>query len=315
MDDLKRGLGATVCGWESGVGQGEAKDSAGENSRRPVCTRVQGASTGQDDAEPRGRPTLAIIIALARAVENEIIPRLLQARHDTEERMKAADKPTMQEEVVEFVELVLSGDEAAVQKHINRLRADGLSVETLYMELFTGAARRLGEFWTADRCNFVQVTLAVMTLQRLVHELGPDFQAEVPALLNGHSSLLLPLPGEQHNFGLSIVAQYFRRDGWDVCSDVIATSSALVDVVRNREFTMLGLSASCDIHLEAMASRIAMVRRATRNKTMVIMVGGHVFNEHPDLVAKVGADFSASDARKAVLRAREILERRILKVR
>lgn len=311
MDDLKRGLGATVCGWESGVGQGEKQESAREHSRRPV----QGECAGQDDAEPRGRPTLAIIIALARAVEHEIIPRLLQARHDTEERMKAADKPTMQEEVVEFVELVLSGDEAAVHKHINRLRADGHSVETLYLELFTGAARRLGEFWTADRCNFVQVTLAVMMLQRLVQELGPDFQAEVPALFNSHSTLLLPLPGEQHNFGLSIVAQYFRRDGWDVCSDVIASSSALVDVVRDREFTMLGLSASCDVHLEAMASRIAMVRRAMRNKTMVIMVGGHVFNEHPDLVAKVGADFSASDARKAVLRAREILERRVLKVR
>lgn len=311
MDEMKRGSGAAVCGWESGAVQGESRDSAQASSRRPA----QRAPGEQGDAEPRARPTLAIIIALARAVENEIIPRLLQARHDTEERMRAADKPTMPEEVVEFVELVLSGDETAVHKHIDRLRADGVTVETLYLELFTGAARRLGEFWTADRCNFVQVTLAVMLLQRLVHELGPDFQAEVPPLFNGHSSLLLPLPGEQHNFGLSIVAQYFRRDGWDVCSEMIGTTSALVDVVRERDFSMLGLSASCDSHLDVMASRIAMVRRSARNKSMVIMVGGHVFNEQPSLVAKVGADFSASDARKAVLTAREILERRLQKAR
>jgi len=312
MSDAKQGVGAPLGGWANGVDQADSQDSA----RAKGFRSTQVSSPSRQGAEPPARPALAIIVAMARAIENEVIPRLLQARHDAEVRMRASDKPTMREEVVEFAELVLSGDEAAVQKNINRLRFDGVSIETLYLELFTGTARRLGEFWTADRCNFVQVTLGMMLLQRLVQDLEADFQAEAPtAFFNGHSSLLLALPGEQHNFGLSIVAQYFRRDGWDVFGEMFASSGALVDMVRDHDFNMIGLSASCDVHLEAMASRIAMVRRASRNKSIVIMVGGHVFNEHPALVSRVGADMTAVDGRSAVLAARKMMEGRVLKVR
>jgi len=268
------------------------------------------AGAGSTAARVEHKSALALIIGLARAVENEIIPRLLEARRLAEDRIAAVEKPTMPEEVVEFVELVLSGNEAAVHRQIERMRTDGMSVETLYLDLFSGAARRLGEFWNADRCDFVQVTLAMMLLQRLVHDFAEEFQAESPPAHDGYSSLLLPIPGEQHNFGLAIVAQFFRRDGWDVCSDRLASSSALIDLVREREFGVIGLSASCDIHLEPLTSRIAMVRRVSRNRKAVIMVGGHVFNDRPDLVLKVGADFSAPDARVAVQKARQTLERR-----
>ncbi len=313
MSDAKQqGLGTPLCGWANGVDQADSQESA----RTKGFRSTQVSPPARQGTEAPARPALAVIVAMARAIENEIIPRLLQARHDAEVRMKALDKPTMPEEVVEFAELVLSGDEAAVQENVNRLREDGVSIETLYLELFTGTARRLGEFWTADRCNFVQVTLGMMLLQRLVRDLEADFQAEAPAaFFGGHSSLLLALPGEQHNLGLSIVAQYFRRDGWDVFGEMFTSSGALVDMVRDHDFNMIGLSASCDVHLEAMASRIAMVRRASRNKSIVIMVGGHVFNEHPALVSKVGADMTAVDGRSAVLAARTMMEGRILKVR
>jgi len=55
--------------------------------------------------------------------------------------------------------------------------------------------------------------------------------------------------------------------------------------------------------LEPLARTIHALRRASRNADIGVMVGGQVFNEHPEYVALVGADTTAADARQAALQA------------
>jgi methanogenic corrinoid protein MtbC1 len=43
------------------------------------------------------------------------------------------------------------------------------------------------------------------------------------------------------------------------------------------------------------------IRQASRNRDITVMVGGRLFLERPELVAKVGADAMATDARQAVM--------------
>jgi hypothetical protein len=48
------------------------------------------------------------------------------------------------------------------------------------------------------------------------------------------------------------------------------------------------------------------MRRASRNPALGVLVGGRVFVERPELVALVGADATASDARQAALQAESL---------
>jgi len=102
---------------------------------------------------------------------------------------------------------------------------------------------------------------------------------------------------------LLMVSEFFRRAGWDVWSNPSASSNSLIDIVRSEAFDMIGFSASTDKQIDLMSATIRSIRRKSCRQAMGVLVGGRVFNEHPDLAAMVGADLTASDGRQAVLQA------------
>ena len=177
-----------------------------------------------------------------------------------------------------------------------RCGSAGLPIETLYLDLLAPTARHLGDLWEADVCDFTQVTIGLGRLQQVLHELSHAFQSEMAAAASlGRRVLLIPVPGEQHSFGLFMVAEFFRRAGWDVCGTEVDTRQDLVRTMRDQSFAVVGLSASCGTRLDALAASIRAARRASRNRGVGVMVGGPLFVGHPELVAHVGADATALD--------------------
>ena len=163
--------------------------------------------------------------------------------------------------------------------------------------------------WKEDLCDFTQVTTGLWRLQQVLRELSSAFHDEVVGLDPNRYALLVPAPGEQHTFGLVMVAEFFRRAGWGVWSGTPESMADLLAMVRGEWFAVVGFSVATGSRLEALAAGIRRVRRASRNRNIGVMVGGPLFVEHPDLVAQVGADATASDGRQAVLNAAELLER------
>ena len=119
----------------------------------------------------------------------------------------------------------------------------------------------------------------------------------------GARVMLVPLPGENHTFGLSMVHDFFARAGWDAWTGAVESSAELATMVRNEWVAMLGFSLACDDQLEEVRTEIGRVRRASRNPNIAIMVGGPGFSADPTLAAQVGADGTATDGRQAVLQA------------
>jgi methanogenic corrinoid protein MtbC1 len=249
---------------------------------------------------------------LARTIEAEIIPRLMLAHAPPAEcpelpdlAGRAPDATT----VKEFTRLVIEEDAAVAAAYVEALRTQGTPLETLYMELITPAARRLGELWDADLCDFTEVTVGLWHLQQVLRGLSPAFREEARRPSNGRRVLLVPAPGEQHVLGVIIVGDYFRRAGWDVWGEPPATNDDLPEVVRNDWFDVVGLSVGCEVRVEMLAAEIRSIRRASCNRDVAVMVGGPLFSKHPDLVAAVGADATAKDGREAVQLADVLAER------
>jgi methanogenic corrinoid protein MtbC1 len=247
---------------------------------------------------------------LVRTIEVEVIPRLVLARR------AAGDAPPVAanghaapgcEDVAELAALALARDGSVASSYVAALRTRGMSVETLYLDLLAPAARHLGELWDEDRCSFSEVTLGLWRLHQVLRELSPAFQNVVEHRAHGLRALLAPAPGEQHTFGLSMVAEFFRRAGWDVWSGPVTSRQELVAMVGGEWFAVVGLSVSSERKLEEVAAGIRAIRRASRNRAIGVMVGGPVFLDHPDLVARVGADATAVDGRQAARQAHDLL--------
>jgi methanogenic corrinoid protein MtbC1 len=244
---------------------------------------------------------------LAQAIQTEVVPRIL-LRHDSRKRSRASADPSPEPaEIEEFARIVPLADESRAAAFVDQLRARGVSLETIYLELFAPVARRLGEYWTSDALTFTEVTLGLWRLHQLVRDLSYDFHGEMDRGLYGLQALLLPSPGEQHTFGLLMVAEFFRRSGWNVTSGPFSSGNEIARQSRNDWFAIVGFSVSRDDQLDAVASGIRAVRSASRNRGIGVLVGGRVFVEHPEFVKRVGADATAVDGKEAVAQAQKLV--------
>ncbi len=241
-----------------------------------------------------------------------VIPRLVAAHRATTTHgfASAAESGVLTPaSVTEFARLILTNEVPTAAAYLSAMRARGAALETLYLDLLAPVARHLGELWKEDLCDFTQVTTGLWRLQQVLREFSAVFHDEAAAIDPSRQALLVPAPGEQHTFGLVMVAEFFRRGGWGVWSGAPDSSADLYDMVRAEWFGVIGFSVACGSRLEALAACIRRVRRVSRNRSIGVMVGGPLFCEQPDLAARLGADASACDGRQAVIEANDLLAR------
>lgn len=282
-----------------------------------LVSRDASEGRGKKRASKAEKPPLAVRrrsaisrSILTRAIQFEALPRIVLAQRAraTGATMRDYDRLFGSGGVAEFAALVLAGEIEALSAYVSSIQGRGQSLERVYLNLLGPAALQLGELWAADKIGFSDVTIGLARLQLLLHRLSPAFASEGQAKCNGRLALLMPVPGEQHTFGLSMVAEFLRRDGWDVVSWPGAAQAELGRMVRQDFFSLVGLSASSDDRVAAVAACIRRIRRNSQNPDIGIMVGGPLFLRRPELVPLVGADATAVDGRQAAMQARHLLD-------
>jgi methanogenic corrinoid protein MtbC1 len=264
---------------------------------------------------------------LRRLVATEILPRLALARRPVAGASNAAatGEVTTDMDTEELVRLLLLPDAESGMAFIERLLARGVTPEALYSGTFAEAARCLGRMWDEDRCDFAQVTIAVGRLQQAARMISPLFQAAAVSRAGADSVLLLPAPGEQHTFGLLILAEYFQRAGWRVLGGPKSGGPKSggpksggpksggtdpVDLARRTWFDVAGFSIGSERLLDDLAKTIRRVRRASCNRGICVIVGGPLLLRRPELAVLTGADATAADAAGAVRLASDLLTMR-----
>ena len=255
----------------------------------------------------RFRPTLQPVRVVA-TLKTQIIPKIVLAL-----RKAPAPKPVESVEerspssVEHLTALAFGNNEDAPFAYIEGLMAQGSTVESIFLELLAPAARHLGTLWESDATDFVHVTLAVSRLQRIMRRLGENF-VDGAGQGGGESVLLTIIPGEQHSFGLSMAAEFFRRAGWNLCTGPFASHQELTALVHNHWFDIVGFSVSSDRRLDDLKKDIRDIRRDSRNRNVGIILGGPAVIAQPDLVASMGADMMSADATTAPQQARGLIE-------
>jgi methanogenic corrinoid protein MtbC1 len=258
---------------------------------------------------PRGAPGAILGNgALGTLIEGEIIPRLLLAH--VSDRPCQKDVPCRGIERAEaeaFAQLPLTLEADELLEEVDKFLARGVSVETVFIELLAPSARRLGQCWEEDSCDFVDVTMGLWRLQEVMREIVLRSPTVARTLAGPRTALFAPVPGEQHSFGALMVEEVFARAGWQ--SEVLfePKQQELLRVIGERSFDLVGLTVSCDCPSAALAELIAAIRSVSRNSAVRVIIGGRTINADPGIASLVGADGTAPDARGALVLAERIV--------
>lgn len=243
--------------------------------------------------------------SLSEVITSEIVPRLMLIHH---EPGQVDPIPAVGDaEICEFCGLAMGADASAATSYFGEMRARGHSIDALFVHLLAPTARYLGQLWEEDRCDFVDVTLGVARLQEILTIFGGA--RDVRLIDIRHRALLIAPRGESHVFGIDMVARFMDNGGWDVTVEKNVSSSQSARLVSREWIGVVGVTLSAESGLESLASMIRTVRRASANAVVGVMVGGPLFNAHPELAIQVGADASAADAPTAVALAKRLLMR------
>ena len=167
LDDWQHKVGALADYWLK-IRRTPAQMRAGRQGSRGCRTAWRTRKT------QKGGAALVNLPQLTRAIEGEIIPRLLLAYGATECRetllvaVAQSHVPPMADAVAELARLAIEQDVNAAAAHIHAIRDKGASLENIYQDLVSPAARLVGDLWKADVCTFQQFSEALDKLQRLL---------------------------------------------------------------------------------------------------------------------------------------------------
>jgi methanogenic corrinoid protein MtbC1 len=245
---------------------------------------------------------------LVKTIEAEIIPRLMAAHHD-EEGSKPVDSMGIQSaEVREFTEIILNNESAICHSYIDGIRSRGVSLKKIYLDLLTPAARRLDDMWTQDQCDFTQITIALWRIQQVMCDLSPAFRTDSEQWgVHRRKIMLMPVPGSQHTLGVLMVAEFFRRAGWAVWGEPAAGKARLVEAISQEWFDIAGISVGSEPQLEGLSDFVSALRKASKNKSLLVIAGGPLLIRHPEYASAIGADAVAKDAEHAIVEAERLL--------
>lgn len=242
---------------------------------------------------------------LASVIFDDIVPRLHMFHHELS--AKDAERAFTREEISDFGAILITDDSVAADQYLQKMRVRGHSEETLFLGLMAETARHLGALWEEDRCSFIDVTIGVARLQKILCVFSGVCE---PAVTDGHYRVLLcALAGETHVFGLDMVACFMRHASWEVDVQKGCESQDVSEVVARDWFAVVGLTLSAESGLEALCRAIQTARASSVNPAIGVLVGGPLFRAQPKLVAQVGADAMATDAATASLLAKKLLLR------
>jgi methanogenic corrinoid protein MtbC1 len=248
--------------------------------------------------------------SLLTLVQAEIIPRLMLTHRDSHLTPLGASGIS-RDEIVAFTQTLLAKDVTAANVIVAELREVGCTIDAIYLQLLAPSARYLGELWEADTCNFSEVTLCLWRIQTMLYDLSPAFQSD--AMLRAAAPierriLIANLPGHQHTLGISIVSEFFRREGWVTLTIPSPQPREIQDSLSADWFDVLALSAGTDREINDLQKTVEAARKTSRNPRLAIMVGGALLLRRPELVSILGADGTADDADSALTMAANLVQ-------
>ncbi len=212
-------------------------------------------------------------------------------------RGSVATRPVNPDMVQTIAQAFASSDPAAfdaLRPDLRRARIDNIDLVDSY---FPAVARLLGQDWADDRLGWAEVTIGVARMQSLVHQIGLDWDGSTSP---DAESVLVVLPeGEQHSFGVQVMAGQLRRQGVSVHLQIGVRPAALRSLVQQRHYDCALISVGSEEHIDACSKLVKTLKDGSGGRLWVA-VGGPVLDRDRDVLGLTGADMATNDPAEAL---------------
>lgn len=230
--------------------------------------------------------------ALARTV----VARLI-AREDLVVRTPDA------EIVAALARAVAASDYSQFESLRPELRRARITETELVDSYFPAVARFLGCEWAEDRAAFTDVTMGLARMQAILRQVGRDWASNGMARADGLTVLIVLPVGEQHSFGMMVLAGQLRRQGISVQMQIGARPEELRTLVAQCAFDCAMISVACEAKLE-LCRKVVNALKDGSDGRLWVAVGGVVLSRPVDVRAATGADIATNDPMIALQGAR-----------
>jgi methylmalonyl-CoA mutase cobalamin-binding domain/chain len=180
---------------------------------------------------------------------------------------------------------------------VQKLYQSGIGPDAIVDLYIPEAARHLGAAWCEDQMSFADVTIGSARLQGMLRDVGDAMT--VPHLLSGPSILVVVPYASYHTLGGSVLTQQLRRQGYSVVLAIGQTDDEVLQIVSDKDFDMILISASGAERLDLIAQMIKNIRNIA-DIAPPIVLGGTILEQETDVKALSGADFITMDPKEAI---------------
>jgi len=172
-----------------------------------------------------------------------------------------------------FSAYLLAGDRQGCRSVVEELLAGGVTVLSLYQNLYQPALYHVGELWEQNRISVAREHIATSIVESL---LSLTFPLICNATPTGKRVVVACTSHELHQLGARMVADILEMHGWD--SHFLGANSpidSLVHLLKELQPNLLCLSLSTQMNLSTLLATIRQVRASCQ--TLPIAVGGQAF--------------------------------------
>ncbi len=182
-----------------------------------------------------------------------------------------------------------------------------IAPETIFIQLIAPAARELGDKWSRDECDFVDVTMGLWRLQSLLRTVAMWAPPSPGWNMRSNKALFTAMPGDQHSLGTLIISECFQRAGWEVETLIEPQQSDILQALSTTSFDVVGLTVTTDFYIASAPKLLTAMRSVSCNPNLAIMIGGPALGYDPARARELGADGTAPDAQAALALADELV--------
>ncbi len=160
--------------------------------------------------------------------------------------------------LLRFTAYLLAGDRQGCHNLMQELLADGISVLSLYQDIFQQSLYRVGELWEQNRISVAREHIATAIVESLLAQTYPLI---CNAGNTGKKVIVACTPGELHQLGARMVADTLEMYGWD--SHFLGANtppSGLLQHLQEEKPQLLCLSLSTHMGFGSLLNLIRQVR-------------------------------------------------------
>ncbi|MBN2281115.1 MAG: cobalamin-dependent protein [Candidatus Marinimicrobia bacterium] len=198
----------------------------------------------------------------------------------------------------QYLNSLLRGDRNVAANLIFDAIEHGIPIKKIYLQVFQPVQYEVGRLWHLNKINVAKEHYCTAVTQNIIARLYAH-------LFTGQKSdkkiIATCAPGELHELGIRMVADFFQMEGWDTYFLGANTPmESLIETLSEIRPDILALSATVAFNVNKLATIIDSIRNTDGISDIKVMVGGYPFIKNPDLWKTIGANAFAKDAQQAI---------------